>query len=485
MFLNNVLTKDMAERLVLTRPPEPPLQLLLKMLDNGIYVGRSLELKEPVSWNPVYLTNPHIAVLGVTGSGKSFLVKTLITRASAVWDASALILDWSGEYVKWVKHAGGRVIDLSSETIDIFNLPGNRGERITAILSALDILIGLDKFEQEKLAIQEALDKLFRKKNPSFPELLKILKKDKKQTAYALIKRLYLQGKTFFSSQPTVKFEEMVSGLVCLDLHNLPSEQVRTMVALTVLQYVKEKMRSSEDATREKTAVPKLIVVLDEAWKLASDDKSDVITIIREGRKYNFSVIVASQNPTDINPTILNNVGTVFVFQLLLHEYREYMRKALNFPSMYLPQIASFPVGRCLIHFSFTSGTTIFDSFIVDRVDGEDMISRYALSGDDMRLEFDKEEFIDKLYEFGLNADEISKIRDEFDRNDGELNAVRFLELLENFGYSRGKVLLLLREIGIKERDIIRMFALLRQKKAHEAGTKTATMILEGEENGA
>jgi hypothetical protein len=52
----------------------------------------------------------------------------------------------------------------------------------------------------------------------------------------------------------------------------------------------------------------KALVVLDEAWKIASDERSDAITIIREGRKYQFGLIVASQNPTDVNETIFSNV---------------------------------------------------------------------------------------------------------------------------------------------------------------------------------
>ena len=54
----------------------------------------------------------------------------------------------------------------------------------------------------------------------------------------------------------------------------------------------------------------KTLVVLDEAWKVASDERSDAITIVREGRKYQFGLIVASQNPTDINEAIFSNVGT-------------------------------------------------------------------------------------------------------------------------------------------------------------------------------
>ena len=72
-----------------------------------------------------------------------------------------------------------------------------------------------------------------------------------------------------------------------------------------MLQFIKERMRATGWA-KEKGL--RLIIVLDEAWKIAKDDNSDAVMIVREGRKYNFGIIVASQNPTDISEAIFSNV---------------------------------------------------------------------------------------------------------------------------------------------------------------------------------
>ena len=86
-----------------------------------------------------------------------------------------------------------------------------------------------------------------------------------------------------------------------------------------MLQTVKEKIRA-EGWTDVKGL--KALIVLDEAWKVASDDKSDAITIVREARKYGFGLIVASQNPTDVNEAIFSNVGTTLMTKDKVREGR-------------------------------------------------------------------------------------------------------------------------------------------------------------------
>ena len=113
----------------------------------------------PVFWNPDKLVNPHIAIIGITGSGKSYTVKTFITRASLIWNSNALILDWVGEYDKWVRQAGGRVINLAKEKLNILDLVGlPKTSRIRQVMAAFDILADLRSFPNERDEIEEAIE---------------------------------------------------------------------------------------------------------------------------------------------------------------------------------------------------------------------------------------------------------------------------------------------------------------------------------------
>ena len=124
MELKEYLTSQMARRLFLVHPPEPPPDLLLSDPGEGIYIGKTRWLNVPVFWDYKKLINSHIAIVGITGSGKSYLVKTFLTRAALIWNSNAIILDWTGEYNKWVRQAGGTVISLGKESLNLLDLAG-------------------------------------------------------------------------------------------------------------------------------------------------------------------------------------------------------------------------------------------------------------------------------------------------------------------------------------------------------------------------
>jgi len=57
-------------------------------------------------------------------------------------------------------------------------------------------------------------------------------------------------------------------------------------------------------------------VVLDEAHRLSFDDGSPVERLLREGRKFGFGVMLASQQPSDFGPIAFANTATKLVFQV-------------------------------------------------------------------------------------------------------------------------------------------------------------------------
>jgi DNA helicase HerA-like ATPase len=98
MQLSKMLSTQVAKRMILVHPPEPRKELLLSAPSDGIYIGKTRYLSTPVFWNPRKVINPHISIVGITGSGKSYLVKTFLSRASIIWNSNAIILDWVGEF---------------------------------------------------------------------------------------------------------------------------------------------------------------------------------------------------------------------------------------------------------------------------------------------------------------------------------------------------------------------------------------------------
>ncbi len=466
MELKEYLTSQMARRLFLVHPPEPPPDLLLSDPGEGIYIGKTRWLNVPVFWDYKKLINSHIAIVGITGSGKSYLVKTFLTRAALIWNSNAIILDWTGEYNKWVRQAGGTVISLGKESLNLLDLAGlTVAERSKQIMSAFEIMLDLNNFPQERYDIEEALDEVYEKKrNPTLVDLVNVLEQDKKKRAARLLRRFLVEGSDFFARESSLEMGKLSnSGLVCIDLHSLPTEEMRSLTGLTILQFLKERMRR-ETLSEEKGI--RLFVVVDEAWKIAGDDRSDVITIVREGRKYNFSLIVASQNPTDMHKTIISNVGTMFILRLVLREYKDYVRNSLGYSPYIDNEISRFGVGDAALNMIFSKRTDKSSTFLLNKIDGEEPLFVYTIEVGKMNVEIEREQFSRMLFELGLTDDQINLVKVEFERGDGMMDASGFVSLLEKFGYSPSSIMTFLRQLGVEEKYIVEVFSLTKRRKA-------------------
>lgn len=506
-----MLSKEMARKMILVHPPEPRKELLLAKPSEGVYIGKTRFLRTPVFWDPSKLINPHLAIIGITGSGKSYTVKTFLTRASLIWNTNAIIMDWVGEYDKWVRQAGGRVINLAKERLNILDLVGlPKRSRIKQIISALDILVDLKSYPNERDEIEEALEIIYEKRNlvkphldemvdvlekkkgkntrrlkpaevravldelcengkcekPTLADVVKLLERTNKKKAARLLKRFTVEGTDFFSGSSTLDIKKLTSsGLVCVDLHELPTEEMRSLAGLTILQYIKELMRS-EGMQAENNKHIRLFVVLDEAWKIAQDERSDVITIVREGRKYNFSLIIATQNPTDMHKTIFSNIGSVFVLRLILKEFRDYVRNSIGYSDFIDGEISRFGVGDAAVNMIFAERQSKVMTFLMEKIDGEDPLLLFKIKGGEMNVEIEKEQFVRMLYELGLNESQLNLLKGEFEKGDGLLEGEQLVAVLEKFGYSKPSIISFLRQLGIDEKNLIKVFSLVKMRKA-------------------
>lgn len=493
---DKILSKEIYSRRFFINLPEPPSNQLLSDPTKSIYIGKTKFLKVPFYWDPNKLVNPHVAIVGITGSGKSYLTKTFLTRANLVMKTNAIILDWVGEYKDWVNQVNGKVIKLGGEDgLNLMDLGGMTPiNRTKQIMDSLEILTDIKSHALQKRFTEQAITETYKpnksnKKTVTLHDVIKQLKtikksqkteqkKDAVEDCIIRLTKYTVKGNDYFSKKSTLNFDKLInSGLVCIDLHQLPSEQLRSLAGLTILQFIKEKMRTQKLQTNDKDI--KLIVVVDEAWKIANDEKSDVITIVREGRKYNFSLIVASQNPTDVHKTIFSNVGTVFVMRLLFKEFKNYVRSSLNYNDFIARNIDSFGVGQCAVYQAYRKHTEHTNIFILDKIDGEELLLTYKIKGDNMEIEFEKETFKRKLIQFGLKPTQIDKLCNEFEKNNNSVNVLLLVEYLEKYGFARSVTLTFLRELGIKEGNLISLFSKLQHNKLGSESDKLARMVVD------
>ncbi len=519
---NNASNRTVARRNILVHPPEPPFYVVFQDPTTSIYIGRTKIFHVPFYWNPSILTNPHIAVVGITGSGKSFFIKTFLTRASFVWNTNALIVDWAGEYKSWVRQTGGKIISLGKGSyINLLDLGGMTPYvRVKQVMRTLALLTDIERYPEQKRLTQVAIEEAYKRNKfkmdareqrdelgrplspPTLKDVVHILEEKKEMGNYEFpaeldnaifrLKEFTKEGQDFFAQPSTVTLDEIVNaGLVDLDLSGLPDETSRALGALAILQFLKEKMRAMGWA-KEKGL--RLIIVLDEAWKISKDDNSDVVMIVREGRKYNFGLIVASQNPTDISEVIFSNVGTTFILRIKFAKYMNYLQATLNFSNYIREQIMKFGVGEAAVNLAFTTSSDYSSTFLLEKIDGEEPLYDYFLELKDVvkkkkgelmptTVPIGKADLRKKLVDFGLSMAKIVELESLFDKHDHHLNVVSFVMLLERWGIDRLQISNLLKDLGIDDSTVINIFTVVDMKKAGVHGREVSQLTLKDDED--
>ncbi len=521
--LVKVSNRDISKRNILTYPPEPPLEVLFDDPTNSIYVGKTKIFHVPFHWTYKNVANPHIAVVGISGSGKSYFIKTFLLRAAFTWNSNALIIDWAGEYKDWVKQTGGTVVGLGRGSyLNLLDLGGMKPyDRIKQVMRTLELLTDVMNYPEQRRLTEQAIEKAYIENKfrmdareqkdelgkplepPTLKDVLRILTEQAQVGSYEFpaelenamyrLRQFTKPGEDFFAQQSTVKLDVLVSsGLVDLDLSGLPDETSRALAALTILQFIKEKMRLSGALDEAASKGLRLLIVLDEAWKIGKDENSDAVMIVREGRKYNFGMIIASQNPTDISEAIFSNVGTTFILKVKFERFLDYLQGSLNFSNYMREEITRLGVGQCAVNLSLTLPTPYPPTFLIEKIEGEEPSKEYFLDltavltkqqRSDMSMSrsvsFLKEEFRRKLRQFGLSDDKIENLTKVFERGNRRMDVVSFVMQLERDGVIRRNISEFLKDSGIDDVTIINIFGKVDLKKSGGAGREISQVVLE------
>jgi len=495
--IQNVMSNELAKRVIFSRPPEPPQEYLLNDPTNSIFIGITKLFGVPFTWTFANLTNPHVSVVGITGAGKSFFVKTFLTRASYVWKTNAIIIDWAGEYKAWVQQSGGITIALGKgDYLNIMDLSGMKPlDRSKQILTSFEILTDITEYPEQKRLTIEAIEQAYvnagfnlaeippmGKDAPTLKEVISLLEEKLQEGTYQYpaelenavyrLRQFAREGEDYFAKKSTLDLGKLISsGLVDIDLSSLPDERFRALAALFMLQTLKEKMRL-EGWSASKGL--KALVVLDEAWKVASDERSDAVTIIREGRKYQFGLIVASQNPTDINEAIFSNVGTSVMLRVKFEKFLNYLQGSLNFSSFMRKEISGLGVGQAAVDMSFQTSVQFPEVFLLDKIIGEIPLDVYTITLADVlgqaELEdqnIQKEYYLERIdlnsrfIQANVNSVAIENVFKELDTRGRTLDVRSLMQVLLGEKVNKDTIVQLLRGFGLSDATITKAFGFI------------------------
>jgi hypothetical protein len=391
--VQEVRVSDVATRTMLVKPPEPKGgQLIPSPGERGVFIGKTGIMKKPVFWQPEKAVNPHCAVLGGSGFGKTTLIVTKTSRINMAYNANILVIDFTGEYVPYAELVGGHVIRLGQDAINILDLAGTSpGIRAKQAEVALQPFLETDRASRQSRILRILAEESYRAKGitedfetwnkepPTLKDVCNLLKglildvfsgewKDKAQdgeyspemreavymlagsssmreSSMGLLEKLEVYTRPphdVFARQSTLQVEELFeSGYVVLSLTALPDEKSKATVAITILQLLVEYMR------KEISKELRLVVVLDEAWKVANMENSPVRPLVKEGRKYGVGIIVATQEIVDTENYMINNAATIFLLKMKGND-REAAIKALALNSSMADMLEKMDVGDAI-----------------------------------------------------------------------------------------------------------------------------------------
>jgi hypothetical protein len=313
----------------------------------GLLLGVSLDgdSTTPVLFDPAYgpqvNTSPSLAAVGRLGSGKSFFLKRLC------WDTVArggqvVTIDRtsSGEYVKFAKSIAGRVQIVHLEAgadvrLDpLRSFAGN--ERTTVSLGFLSLLAGCSAHSEEGAALAEAVDAVAAREGTGLGHVVDELArmgasvKAPDPAARGLARRLehYRHSPTgqlaFGEGRPLSLDADFIvfwaPNLALPDRETLASEHTAKMMlpeqvlgqALLYLVAAVGRRVVFSDPARFAAAL------YDEAWALLASPHGQNLLIegVRDGRKHNGAIWLASQHPNDFAIDELEDLlGARFVFR--------------------------------------------------------------------------------------------------------------------------------------------------------------------------
>lgn len=322
---------------------------------NGIFLGENVLTSSPIFYDnfigPPALTNPHMAVFGMAGAGKSVTLKVIAARgvASGEW---VIVLDPEAEYQNLIKHLGGQYIEIKSGEnsginpfeIDVEDDGTTKTVNIYGKVSEIREMLSMfcEKFRgrplhgQEITAVEEVVKELYAKRGitksvdslftevrnqvdgkfftgkvkkdmPTLSELREELGKIPYTQELADLMKIITAGGSLalFDGPTKIDFEKKIIGI---NLKYLTDDFMKFFATVNILSWVWSKFSNWKYKQFKKR------VIVDEGWLFAKYERAAnfLEEIARRGRKYKICLVIASQM---INEFLATDSGKAVIHQ--------------------------------------------------------------------------------------------------------------------------------------------------------------------------
>ena len=282
------------------------------------------------------LPNPHIAINGETGSGKTQMTKAIVSDLGR-FSIPALILDFKDDYSE--SFEGLRVYDPNLQPLPFNPLspapdartgqvsPTHHIHQLTEIIKRI---YGLG--DQQAYRLREALKATYEsvglatrpsvppptQQYPSFDALRGYLDPDKDGKLLGRLSTIF-DLELFAAETGESQLSSVFEASTVVRLAQLPGDETKNAVAEFFLMVLYNHLVRLPQAHRLNR-----LLILDEAWRLVRSPFLE--PLMREGRAFGLGVFVATQFPTDLPATVSGSCATKPFSQTNADQIREIQR---------------------------------------------------------------------------------------------------------------------------------------------------------------
>ena len=336
--------------------------------ENGIYYGQNVISKNMIIANRNQLLNGNSFILGVSGSGKSFMAKNeIVSLMLSDPNADIIIIDPEREYSPLVKALGGEVIQISATSknhLNAMDLNSEYGDganpvilKSEFILSLCEQLIGTNNLgPKQKSIIDRCTANVYRnyqqrnyQGNPPTlqdfrEELLRQSEIEAKEIALAI--ELFTNGSlNTFAKTTNVNTN---NRLICYDILDL-GKQLQPIGMLVVLDSILNRI------TKNRASGRRTHTFIDEIYLLFQHEYSAnfLFTLWKRVRKYGADCTGITQNVDDLLQshtarTMLANSEFIIMLNQSSTDRLE-LAKLLNISELQMNYITNVEAGCGLI----------------------------------------------------------------------------------------------------------------------------------------
>ncbi len=316
-----------------------------EFISEGVYIGRDIETATPVFWNYKRIINPHILVIGPTGSGKTEFLLSVASKLSLIEDKLVIIYDTKGDIKKRLKQYK---IPFNLINPFVYSLGLLNSDYPSIELKSLYIeKILSNSFLLDRL--QSSIIYKFLVENPDitdwkeFAEKVSEMLEDTNLSVYFY--RIFSILNSFDYHGRTI-YENLNKGINVIDLTLISSDEIKRLIINTTLSQLYLNGKVMDDVIDK-------VVLVDEAWTILREERMPLVSdIVKRGRGYGISLLMATQNLSDLGENAdiyLDNVGLLVFLNNGDMKFWEEVRRFAKLNSEDLEKLRYLGRGEALV----------------------------------------------------------------------------------------------------------------------------------------